>query len=153
MRRLLLILGIFMAFTTIQAQFANANYRLSNLKKKSLGLKSIKKLNLEDKKFVLIKDFSDHTERLILSVSGDKATFVEVFDDKALEKSSSNVFSGDWIKTDSGVLSFRFDRLEDKPLPLPVAKNFIVLKENSTLVLVDVNTKDRWIGHESLIKP
>ncbi|MHA6698174.1 hypothetical protein [Chryseobacterium sp. A301] len=147
MRKLLLMIGIFLAFGNVHAQFEKANYRLAKLKKQNPGFKSLKNVDLEAQKFVLIKDFEDHTERQIISVTGNQATYVEVFDDKALKKSSSNVFSGDVIKSDSGVLSFRFDELEGNKLPLPIAKNFVAMEKDNTLVLVDVNTKDRWISY------
>ncbi len=147
MRKLLLFIGLFIAFGTIQAQFAKANYRLAQLKKQNPGFKSLKNVDLEAQKFVLIKDFEDHTERQIISVVGSDATYVEVFDDKEKKTSSSNVFSGDVVQSDSGVLSFRFDELEGTKLPLPIAKNFVAMEKDNTLILVDVNTRDRWMSY------
>jgi hypothetical protein len=51
---------------------------------------NLEKVNIDNKKFVFIKDEADHTERDFIVIKGNNA-YVEVFDDKATGESSSNV--------------------------------------------------------------
>lgn len=93
----------------------------------------------------MIKDFEDHTERTFIIIKGKSATYVEMFDDKSNGKTSSNVFSGDYVRTRKNVISFRFDKLEGKKIAVPITKTMLLTKQKKTVYLVDVNTKERWI--------
>jgi hypothetical protein len=70
---------------------------LPDLKKERIN-QNLEAVNIDNKKFVFIKDEADHTERDFIVIKGNKATYVEVFDDKATGESSSNVFSGDIVR-------------------------------------------------------
>lgn len=136
---LLTITGI-----SLNAQYGAINERLQRLEEKS-GSQNLKDIDISNKKFVLIKDYEDHTERMFITINGNQATFVEVFDDKSNNTTTSNIFTGDVIKTQNNVLSFRFDKLEGKKVALPVAKTLLLNKQKKVIYLVDVNTKERWI--------
>ena len=146
---LFLLLAIF--GISAKAQYNAVNARLERLEAKERNV-NLKDLDIINKKFVLIKDFDDHTERMFITVNGDQATFVEVFDDKATGETTSNIFSGDVVKTENNVLSFRFDMLEGKKVALPVAKNLLATKQKRVLYLVDVNTRERWIDESAINK-
>lgn len=143
---LLTITGI-----SLNAQYGAINERLQRLEEKS-GSQNLKDIDISNKKFVLIKDYEDHTERMFITINGNQATFVEVFDDKSNNTTTSNIFTGDVIKTQNNVLSFRFDKLEGKKVALPVAKTLLLNKQKKVIYLVDVNTKERWIDDAAINK-
>lgn len=146
---LFVLLAIFSVSAHAQYNVVNARLERLEANKKTVGLTD---LDISNKKFVLIKDFDDHTERMFITVNGEQATFVEVFDDKATGETASNIFSGDVVKTENSVLSFRFDRLEGKKVALPVAKNLLATKQKKVLYLVDVNNGERWIDESAINK-
>lgn len=143
---LLTITGI-----SLNAQYGAINERLQRLEEKS-GSQNLKDIDISNKKFVLIKDYEDHTERMFITINGNQATFVEVFDDKSNNTTTSNIFTGDVIKTQNNVLSFRFDKLEGKKVALPVAKTLLLNKQKKVIYLVDINTKERWIDDAAINK-
>jgi hypothetical protein len=106
-------------------------------------------VNIDNKKFVFIKDEADHTERDFIIIKGNKATYVEIFDDKKTGESNSNVFSGDIIRK-KNIISLRADMLENKKVPIPVTKTLLLTRQDNILYLIDVNTKARWIDEASL---
>ncbi|MEG2510328.1 MAG: hypothetical protein RSA74_12845, partial [Chryseobacterium sp.] len=94
----------------------------------------------------------DHTERDFIIMKGNKATYVEVFDDKATGESYSNVFSGDIVRSRKNIISLRADLLENKKVPIPVTKTLLMTRLDDILYLIDVNNKDRWIDEASFSK-
>lgn len=133
------------------AQYAYINDILSALEERR-GLTKLDKVDLENKTFVIINDFEDHTERKLLIFKGNTVTYVEMFDDKATQETSSNVFSGDMLISSKGVISVRCDVLEGKKIPIPVVKTLIPHKQKDIIYLVDINSKSRWIDQKSLSK-
>lgn len=136
----------------IKAQYGSVNAILDMLEAKKGMNKSASNINLDDVKFVLIKDFDDHKERKFLIIKGKQATYIEVFDDKQTGETSSNVFSGDIVRTDNQIISLRADRLEGKKLPLPITKTFLLTQQKKIPYLVDINTKERWIEESAINK-
>ena len=136
----------------LKAQYNVINERLRLLEEKKGLNQNTKEVDVSDKKFVLIQDFDDHTERMFITINGNEATYAEVFDDKASGQSSSNVFSGNVVRTNANMLSFRFDNLEGKKIALPLTKNLLMTKQRNTLYLIDVNTKQRWIDNAAIKK-
>lgn len=133
-----------------KAQYGEVNERLNRLEEKKGINQNLKEIDISNKKFVLLQDFDDHTERMFITVNGNQATYAEVFDDKSSGQISSNVFTGDVLRTNNNMLSFRFDTLEGKKVSLPVVKNLLMTKQKSTLYLIDINTKERWIDEASV---
>jgi hypothetical protein len=144
-------IGILFLGTTLglKAQYGSLNEILTRLEERKGINQHLENVNIDDKKFVFIKDEADHTERDFIVIKGKKATYVEVFDDKATGESSSNVFTGDIVRSKKNIISLRADMLENKKVPIPVAKTLLLTKQDDILYLIDVNTKDRWIDEAS----
>jgi hypothetical protein len=135
-----------------KAQYGSINSILTRLEERKGLNQNLETVNIDSKKFVFIKDEADHTERDFIVIKGNKATYVEVFDDKASGESSSNVFSGDIVRNKKNIISLRADMLENKKVPVPVAKTLLLTMQDNILYLIDINTRDRWIDEESFSK-
>lgn len=151
MRKLLFGMLFFGATFGLKAQYGSLNDILTRLEERKGINQNLEAVNIDNKKFVFIKDAEDHTERDFIVIKGNKATYVEVFDDKATGESSSNVFTGDIIRK-KNIVSLRADMLENKKVPIPVTKTLLLTKQDNILYLIDVNNKDRWIDEESFSK-
>ncbi len=146
------LIGIFLLGTlSLKAQFGSLNGILERLEQRKGINQHLENVNIDNKKFVFIKDEADHTERDFIIIKGNNATYVEVFDDKATGESSSNVFTGDIIRK-KNIISLRADMLENKKIPMPVTKTLLLTQQDNILYLIDVNTKDRWIDEASFSK-
>jgi len=132
----------------LKAQYGSLNEILNRLEQRKGINQHLENVNIDNKKFVFIKDEADHTERDFIIIKGNNATYVEVFDDKATGESSSNVFTGDIIRK-KNIISLRADMLENKKIPMPVTKTLLLTQQDNILYLIDVNTKDRWIDEAS----
>lgn len=135
-----------------KAQYGTINAILDRLEEKKGLNKNLSNVVIDDVRFVLIKDFDDHIERNFIIIKGNLATYVEVFDDKKTGDTSSNIFSGDVVRSKNQILSLRADELEGKKLPLPIAKTFLMTEQKKILYLIDINTKERWIEESALNK-
>ncbi len=148
-----LIVVFFICFAlSLQAQYGSVNAILDRLEERRGIQQKINNVNIDDTKFVLIKDFDDHTERSFVILKGNKATFVEIFDDKSTGLSTSNVFSGDVLRSKHNIVSLRADLLEGKKIPIAVTKTFLLTRQKKILYLIDINTRERWIDESSLSK-
>ncbi len=147
-----LFIGIFLLGTLgLKAQYGTLNEILNRLEQRKGINQHLENVNIDNKKFVFIKDEADHTERDFIIIKGNNATYVEVFDDKATGESSSNVFTGDIIRK-KNIISLRADMLENKKIPMPVTKTLLLTQQDNILYLIDVNTRDRWIDEASYSK-
>lgn len=134
------------------AQYGSLNAILTKLEERKGINQNLNNVNIDDKKFVLVKDSPDHTERDFIVIKGNKVTYVEIFDDKASGESTSNVFSGDIVRSRKNIISLRADMLENKKVPIPVTKTFLLTRLADILYLIDVNSRDRWIDEASFSK-
>lgn len=147
-----LFIGILLLGTLgLKAQYGTLNEILNRLEQRKGINQHLENVNIDNKKFVFIKDEADHTERDFIIIKGNNATYVEVFDDKATGESSSNVFTGDIIRK-KNIISLRADMLENKKIPMPVTKTLLLTQQDNILYLIDVNTRDRWIDEASYSK-
>ncbi len=147
-----LLIGIFLLGTLgLKAQYGTLNEILNRLEQRKGINQHLENVNIDNKKFVFIKDEADHTERDFIIIKGNNATYVEVFDDKETGESSSNVFTGDIIRK-KNIISLRADMLENKKIPMPVTKTLLLTQQDNILYLIDVNTRDRWIDEASYSK-
>ncbi|MCT2406976.1 hypothetical protein NZD88_05335 [Chryseobacterium antibioticum] len=147
-----ILMGIlFFGTLGLNAQYGSLNEILNRLEERKGINQHLENENIDNKKFVFIKDAEDHTERDFIVIKGNQATYVEVFDDKATGESSSNVFTGDIVRR-KNIVSLRADKLENKKVPMPVTKTLLLTKQKDILYLIDVNTKDRWIDEASYSK-
>lgn len=142
---------LFFGTLGLNAQYGTLNEILNRLEERKGVNQHLENVNIDNKKFVFIKDAEDHTERDFIVIKGKEATYVEVFDDKATGESSSNVFTGDIIRK-KNIVSLRADKLENKKVPMPVTKTLLLTKQDDILYLIDINTKDRWIDEASYSK-
>ncbi|EFK36704.1 Uncharacterised protein [Chryseobacterium gleum] len=146
------LIGIFLLGTLgLKAQYGTLNEILNRLEQRKGINQHLENVNIDNKKFIFIKDEADHTERDFIVIKGNNATYVEVFDDKATGESSSNVFTGDIIRK-KNIISLRADMLENKKIPMPVTKTLLLTQQDNILYLIDVNTRDRWIDEASYSK-
>lgn len=152
MKKIFFALAFFCVSISLHAQYGTLNKILDRLEERRGMNHDLKDVDINDRKFILIKEFDDHTERLFISVKGNTATFAEVFDDKSTGATSSNVFSGDVVRTNRNVLSFRFDKLENQKIAVPLTKTLMMAKQKNIIYLIDVNTRERWIDEASFGK-
>lgn len=141
---------LFFAFVGMNAQFAQINKILDELENRYGISEELKNENIDGLKFVQIKEFETYTERIIIEVKGKTATFVEIFDEKDTGESGTNVFTGDYIRTNKNMISFRFDKLEGKKTAVPKVLNLLLTRYNDTIYLLNYQTKERWIEHKKL---
>ncbi|WP_238555550.1 hypothetical protein [Chryseobacterium sp. P1-3] len=104
---------LFFGTLGLKAQYGSLNEILRRLEERKGINQHLESVNIDNKKFIFIKDEADHTERDFIIIKGKNATYVEVFDDKATGESSSNVFTGDIVRKNN-IISLRADMLENK---------------------------------------
>lgn len=150
MKKILIASLMMMSLATIKAQYGAINAILTELEARKGMNQTLKNVSIDDTKFVLIKDFEDHTERSFIVIKGNQATYVEMFDDKKTGETSSNVFSGDILRTKHNVISLRADLLEGKKIAIPITKTLLMTKQKKVLYLIDINSKERWIEENAV---
>ena len=148
----IVVLFLFFSVLGLKAQYGSINAILDELEERRGVNKNLKNGSIDNVKFVLIKEFDDHTERNFIIIKGDQATYVEVFDDKQTGQSTSNVFSGDIVRSKNEIISLRADKLEGKKIPIALTKTFLMTKQKKILYLIDINTQERWIEEGSINK-
>lgn len=151
MRKLFISTLFFIGLLSKAQNYAAINEIISRLEERKGINQHLENVSVDNKKFVLIKNFDDHTERNFIIIKGNDATYVEMFDDKATGQSTSNVFSGDIIRK-KNIISLRADKLENKKIPIPVSKTLLLTRQNEIIYLIDINSRDRWIDEESYNK-
>ncbi|MDO4225616.1 MAG: hypothetical protein Q4C75_06970 [Bergeyella zoohelcum] len=78
MKKLILAIAFLYISINANAQYALIDARLSLLEERKEMHKELKNVSVDGKRFILIKDFEDRTERLYLSINANNATFAEV---------------------------------------------------------------------------
>ncbi len=152
MKKLITITFILMFAISAKAQYGSINAIIQRLEEKKGVNQDLSDVNIDNKKFVLVKDFDDHTERSYVVIKGNKATYVELFDDKQTGQTSSNVFSGDVVRSNKNIISLRCDVLEGQKIPVAITKTFLLTRQKKIIYLVDITNKDRWIDEISFSK-
>ena len=150
MKKIFLATLLLMTAVAVKAQYGSINAILTLLEERKGINQNLKNVSIDDTKFVLIKDFEDHTERSFIVIKGDKVTYVEMFDDKTSGETSSNVFSGDVLRTKHNIVSLRADQLEGKKIAIPITKTLLMTKQKKILYLIDINSKERWIEENAI---
>lgn len=117
MKKIILVLSLISSVFFYSQNYSSLDKILEKLENRSKKIKDASDFDIKDKKFVLIEDFEDHSERHILEFKNDNSlTLIEVIDDKSTDKTYSNIFSGDYIRKKNAI-SVRADRLEGKKYP------------------------------------
>ncbi len=107
--------------------------------------------SIAGKKFVLIKDTPDKTQRYIVELKEDTSTLIEIEDDKNTGESVSKIYSGDVLRK-RDIVSIRADKLEGKKIGMPVVYTFVLNFRKNIWYLTDANTGERWIETHYLEK-
>ena len=107
--------------------------------------------SIAGKKFVLIKDTPDKTQRYIVELKEDTSTLIEIEDDKNTGESVSKIYSGDVLRK-RDIVSVRADKLEGKKIGMPVVYTFVLNFRKNIWYLTDANTGERWIETHYLEK-
>lgn len=136
----------------MQAQYSYLDGILTRLEERRGINKDLKDVSIDGKRFILVKEAEDHTERDFVSFNNKTVTYVEVFDDKKNNESTSNIFTGDFIRTNKNIISIRCDYLEGKKIPVAITRSFLLTKQGKIVYLVDTNTAERWIDEKSFGK-
>jgi hypothetical protein len=152
MKKILFSVLLFTTLIGAKAQYGTLNAILDLLEEKRGINQNLQNVNIDDTKFIMIKDFPDHTERIFIIIKGNQLTYVELFDDKSNGQTSSNVFSGDVVRSNHNIISLRADKLEGSKIPIPITKTLLMTKQKNILYLIDINSKERWIDEKSLNK-
>ncbi|WP_209388878.1 hypothetical protein [Chryseobacterium sp. RR2-3-20] len=151
MKKLFIGMLFWVSITSFAQNYSAINDILTLFEEKRGINQNLENLSVDNKKFVLIKDFPDHTERSFIIIKGKDATYVEMFDDKSNNETTSNVFSGDILRK-KNIVSLRADKLEGKKIPIPVTKTLLLTKQKEILYLIDINSRERWIDEKAYSK-
>lgn len=152
MKKIILIVLLTIFGLQTKAQYGTIDAVLTRLEERKGINKNAKNISINDKKFIQITDFNDHTERKFIICKEDKATYVEIFDDKETGESTSNVFTGDVKRNKHNIISIRVNLLDGKPISIPITKTLLLTKLKDIIYLIDVNNKERWIDQVSFRK-
>jgi len=132
--------------------FGAINEILEKIENKHKKMTDASDYTINNKKFVLLEEFSDHSERHILEFGADdKITLIELIDDKATGQTYSNIFSGDFMRKRNAI-SVRANYLEGKQIASPIIYNLYLMNANNMWYLKDINNSKRWIENNKLIK-
>lgn len=149
MRKIAVLLPIFIGSFFAKAQYAKINALLDKIEARQGINQDLSKISLEGKRFVMIEKNTEQSIRNFLTINGAVANYIRVSEDTT-GKTTSQIYTGDVVRTEDNILSFRFDRLENERIPLPVTKTLLLKSENNILYLSDVNTRERWIDETML---
>lgn len=149
--RKLWTLALAMAFSYANAQgYSEVNKVLHRMEQEAkINQNTLGFYDLEGKKFLLLKDFPEKTERKILEIKDGKSVLVELQDDRKIGKISSKIYTGDLVRA-KNVVSVRADYLEGQKIGLPITYTYSLFFQKGIWYLVDRNTGDRWIDTEFL---
>lgn len=152
MRKALFLVSILSSLCFYSQNFGDINEILEKIENKYKKMTDGSDYTINNKKFVLLEEFSDHSERHILEFGADdKITLIELIDDKATGQTYSNIFSGDFMRKRNAI-SVRANYLEGKQIASPIIYNLYLMNANNMWYLKDINNSKRWIENNKLIK-
>ena len=152
MKKTILFLTLLSSVYFYSKDFSGINKILEKIEEKGKKMKDASNYELKGKKFVLVEDFEDHTERHVLEFNADGTlTLIELIDDKSNGQSFSNIFTGDYIRKKNAI-SVRANFLEGKKIAMPLVYNLYIMNASNIWYLKDINSSKRWIENNNLIK-
>ncbi|WP_333854472.1 hypothetical protein [Epilithonimonas sp.] len=152
MKKLVLFLSLISSVYFYSQNFSAINNILEKIESKQKKMKDASSYTINNKKFVLVEDFEDHSERHILEFTGNNSiTLIELIDDKATGQTFSNIFSGDFIRKRNAI-SIRVNYLEGKQIATPIIYSLYLMNANNIWYLKDINNSKRWIENNNLLK-
>lgn len=152
MTKVLFLVSILCSVCFYSQNFGAINEILEKIENRHKKMTDASDYTINNKKFVLLEEFSDHSERHILEFGADdKITLIELIDDKATGQTYSNIFSGDFMRKRNAI-SVRANYLEGKQIASPIIYNLYLMNANNMWYLKDINNSKRWIENNKLIK-
>lgn len=152
MKKFLFIFSICISAVSFSQDSSALNKILDKLEAKQKNMKDVSGYDIAAKKFVLIENFEDHSERHILEFNTDNnLQLIELIDDKATGETYSNIFTGDYIRKKNAI-SVEVNYLENKQITTPIIYNLYLANAGNIWYLKDINTGKRWIENNNLIK-
>lgn len=152
MTKVLFLVSILCSVCFYSQNFGAINEILEKIENRHKKMTDASDYNINNKKFVLLEEFPDHSERHILEFGADdKITLIELIDDKATGQTYSNIFSGDFMRKRNAI-SVRANYLEGKQIASPIIYNLYLMNANNMWYLKDINNSKRWIENNKLIK-
>jgi len=152
MKKSLLFLSLISSVYFHSQNFSAINDILDKIESKHKKMKDSSGYILNNKKFVLVEDFEDHSERHILEFKDDSSvTLIELIDDKSSGKTYSNIFNGNFIRKRNAIY-IRANFLEGKQIATPLVYSLYLMNANDVWYLKDINTSKRWIENNNLTK-
>lgn len=152
MKKIVFLTALLSSVFSYSQNYSAINDILEKIERKHKKASDASDYNISHKKFVLMEDYEDHSERHILEFGADnKITLIEVIDDKATGQSYSNIFSGDYIRKRNAI-SIRANYLEGKQIATPIIHSLYLMNANQVWYLKDINNSKRWIENNNLIK-
>jgi len=152
MKKIVFLTALLSSVFFYSQNYSAINDILEKIERKHKKARDASDYNISHKKFVLMEDYEDHSERHILEFGADnKITLIEVIDDKATGQSYSNIFSGDYIRKRNAI-SIRANYLEGKQIATPIIHSLYLMNANQVWYLKDINNSKRWIENNNLIK-
>lgn len=153
MKKILLFCALTFVFSGVNAQnFGSLDAIIQKLEKRNKNNKNAVDYSIQNKKFVNVQNFDDHDERYIIEFNNDNSiTLIELFDDKSTDQTSSNIFSGDFVRKNN-IISIRADKLEGQKIAIPLTYMFYLMNVKDIWYLKDMNNNLRWIENNSLGK-
>ena len=152
MKKTIFILSLLSSAYFYSQDFSGINKILDKIESKNKKIKDASDYDLKGKKFVMVEEFDDHSERHILEMNDDGTlTLIELIDDKATGKSFSNIFTGDFVRKKNAV-SVRANFLEGQKIAMPLIYNLYIMNADNIWYLKDINNSKRWIENNNLVK-
>ena len=153
MKKILFFCALTFVFSGVNAQnFGSLDAIIQKLEKRNKTNKNAVDYSIQNKKFVNVQNFDDHDERFIIEFNNDNSiTLIELFDDKSTGQTSSNIFTGDFVRKNN-IISIRADKLEGQRIAIPLTYMFYLMNVKDIWYLKDMNNNLRWIENNSLGK-
>lgn len=153
MKKILFTSALFVAALNLHAQnFGSISKILDELEANQKSAKEYDEYTLEGKKFFVLVDDADHSERHIIEfLPQNKVQVIELIDDKKTGDHFSNLFNGDVVRNHNNI-SVRADSLEGKKIPLPKVYNLLLNFYKGYWYLIDINTGEKWLEAHYLDK-
>lgn len=143
-----IVVGAALIFSAVSLQAQNyglINKILDKLESNNKNQNEYDNFTLENKKFFVLVDDADHSERHIIEfLPNNKVQVIELIDDKSTGDHFSNIFNGDMIRNNNSI-SIRADILEGEQIPLPKVYNLMLNFSKGYWYLIDINTREKWL--------
>lgn len=146
MKKIVVGFVLILSAGSLSAQnFGALNKILDKLESNSKTQIEYDNYKLEGKKFFVLAEDAEHSERHIIEFLADnKMQLIELIEDKQTKDKFSNIFNGDIVRNHNNI-SVRADVLEGEKIPLPKVYNLLLNFSNGYYYLVDINTGEKWL--------